>query len=294
MRWLLISFCLFIWSIEATAEIIHREKSLYRNLFVEEIDGIRCLKFRSRGGRESNQSCIVLEHLDLLALNYTKMAMGGLFLNSNPKEVLVIGLGGGILPRTLRDMLPTTKITSVEIDPAVVKVAEKYFYFRSDENNSVVTQDARVFVKRAGLQSKKFDFIILDAFNGDYIPGHLMTLEFFQELRQILTPQGVLLANTFSRSELMDSEAATYQAAFGQFYLLTQSGMGNRILLMSNGDLPGKTMMYRNMVALTQALEKYGVEAVSLFNGINHKPGWDKSAKVLTDQYSPVNILNGR
>ncbi|WIO73674.1 fused MFS/spermidine synthase [Porticoccaceae bacterium LTM1] len=294
MRLLLISLWLLIWSVDAAAEVIHQEKSLYRNLFVEEVEGIRCLKFRSRGGRESNQSCIVLEHPDLLALNYTRMAMGGLFLNPQPKKVLVIGLGGGILPRTLRDIFPNTKVTSVEIDPAVVKVAEKYFHFNSDENNIVVTQDARVFVKRAGLQNKKFDFIILDAFNGDYIPGHLMTLEFFQELRKILTPQGVLLANTFSRSELIDSEAATYHAAFGHFYLLTQSGLGNRILMMSNGDLPSKTDMYRNMVELAPMLEKYGVESAKLFNGINKKPDWDKSAKVLTDQYSPVNILNGR
>ncbi|MCV6605691.1 MAG: hypothetical protein OIF34_10325, partial [Porticoccaceae bacterium] len=133
---------------------------------------------------------------------------------------------------------------------------------------------------------------ILDAFNGDYIPGHLMTLEFFQEVKKIMTPDGVLVANTFSRSELVNHEAATYHKAFGEFYTVTQRDSGNRIILASRQKLPRRTELHRNMLALESPLISLAVESRKLLNGLNRRPKWKRSARVLTDQYSPVNVLN--
>ena len=278
----------------AQAEIVHREKSLYRDLYVDEIDGQRCLKFRTRSQRESNQSCIFLQRPEILALTYTRMAMAGLLLKPQPKDILVIGLGGGVLPRALASLYPDAEITSVEIDPAVVAVAERYFYFQESEKNRVVAQDARVFVKRAELKKQQYDYIILDAFNGDYIPGHLMTLEFFQEVKKIMAPDGVLVANTFSRSELVDHEAATYHKAFGQFYTVSQRDSGNRIILAANYPLPGRTELHKNMLEISPQVKPLGVDARKLLNGLKRRPKWKRSAKVLTDQYAPVNVLNER
>ncbi|UTW45071.1 fused MFS/spermidine synthase [bacterium SCSIO 12696] len=285
---------LVLLSSAASGEVVHREKSLYRDLYVEESGGQRCLKFRTRGNRESSQSCIFLERPDVLALSYTRMSMAGLFIKPNPKNILVVGLGGGVLPRALRSLYPDTNITSVEIDSAVVDVAKRYFYFQEEAANQVATQDARVFVKRARLKKAQYDYIILDAFNGDYIPGHLMTLEFFEELKSILAPQGVVIANTFSRSDLVDHEAATYQKAFGEFYTVSQRDSGNRIILASNAELPSKTDMHRNMLAVSPQISALGVDGRKLLNGLDRRPKWRRSAKVLTDQYSPVNVLNGR
>ncbi|MGS2724200.1 spermidine synthase [Porticoccus sp. GXU_MW_L64] len=288
----LLAAILLICAASAQAETIHREKSLYRDLYVEEDDGRRCLKFRTRNQRDSSQSCVFVQRPDLLALNYTHMAMSGLLLKPQPKKILVIGLGGGVLPRALGSLYPQAEITSVEIDPAVVAVAKRYFYFQEGGNNRVVTQDARVFVKRAGLKKERYDYIILDAFNGDYIPGHLMTLEFFQEVKKIMTPDAVLVANTFSRSELVNHESATYHKAFGKFYTVSQRDSGNRMILVSKHKLPGRTEMHRNMRALSPQLLELGVQGRKLLNGLDRTPGWKRSAKVLTDQYSPVNVLN--
>ena len=46
-----------------------------------------------------------------------------------PQNVLIVGLGGGSLPRALAAMLPATHIDVVEIDPAVTRVARSYFMF---------------------------------------------------------------------------------------------------------------------------------------------------------------------
>ena len=55
---------------------------------------------------------------------------------------------------------------------------------------------------------------MLDAFDGEYIPEHLMTVEFL-EMRDLLSDDGVLVANTFASSKLYDYESATYAEAFG-------------------------------------------------------------------------------
>ena len=83
---------------------------------------------------------------------------------------------------------------SVEIDPAVVDVAERFFGFEENENVNVIVKDARVFVKQAGIMGREYDYIILDAFNGDYIPEHLMTKEWLEENKKILADDGVLVA----------------------------------------------------------------------------------------------------
>jgi spermidine synthase len=86
-----------------------------------------------------------------------------------------IGLGGGTLPTAFSRILPQAEIDNVEIDPAVVRVARKYFNFRPTAKNKVVEEDGRVFVKRAVKKKIKYDLIILDAYDHEYIPEHLVT-----------------------------------------------------------------------------------------------------------------------
>ncbi len=93
--------------------------------------------------------------------------------------------------------------------------------------------DARVFAKRAGLKGKTYDFIILDAFTGDYIPEHLMTAEFLSETQALLSDDGVLVANTFSTSKLYDHESVTYQQVFGDYLNFKMANTGNRVIIAS-------------------------------------------------------------
>ena len=60
-----------------------------------------------------------------------------------------------------------------------------------------------------------YDLVMLDAFNEDYIPEHMLTREFLQELKAVMTPNGTIVANTFSGTELYDHESTTYKAVFG-------------------------------------------------------------------------------
>ena len=103
-----------------------------------------------------------------------------------------------LLPDALRRLYPQTDIDVVEVDAAVIRVAQEYFDFRPSTNVHVFEEDGRVFVKRAGRSGAKYDLVLLDAFDHEYIPEHMLTREFLQEVKAVMQPEGVLAANTFS------------------------------------------------------------------------------------------------
>ena len=134
-------------------------------------------------------TCIRLATPEDLVFDYTKMMLGALTMNPHPTHILVVGLGGGTLPSALREMVPDAVVDVSELDPAVVKVAETYFNFTPGPNLTVTTGDGRVFVKKQLQKGVKYDLIMLDAFEDDYIPEHLLTREFLTEVKGILTLQ---------------------------------------------------------------------------------------------------------
>jgi spermidine synthase len=278
----------------ATAKVLHQEKSLYQDILITEQKGQRCLAFASKRARGNRvQSCEYSNQKDeRLALAYVRMSFAGLLLNSKPQRVLIIGLGGGTVPKVMHQLYPQAVIDTIEIDQAVVNVAREYFAFAANEKMSVNITDARVFVKKATLRKTQYDYILLDAFNGDYIPEHLMTMEFLQELKKLLSQQGVLVANTFSTSQLYDHESTTYQQVFGRFLQLKLPKLsGNRIILAAKQPLPDRGSLLGQAESLAAQMQPYAVPILLYADLLNDKPDWDTTARILTDQYSPANLL---
>jgi spermidine synthase len=274
----------------AAQRLIHSEKSLYREVFVYEDANNRCLCF-TKLCAIGRQTCIDLKQPNRLVFEYTQMMLGALYLRPQPHSILVIGLGGGTLPRTLEQLLPDADIDVVEIDPAVVGVAQQYFGFRPDARIHLTVQDGRAYVRQALRGSKRYELIMLDAYEHQYIPEHMLTREFLTEVRALLQPGGVVAANTFSSSQLYQNESVTYSSVFGEFYNLRS---GNRVILAANGPLPSIDEVTRNSRRFTAAFDPYGFAASSVLLMFSTHPDWDPLARVLTDQYSPSNLLNGR
>jgi spermidine synthase len=273
----------------AAGTLIHSERSQYREVLVYEDAGTRCLCFTHECAI-GRQSCVELAHPDHMVFEYTRLMLGALFLAPDPHEILVIGLGGGTLPRALQRLLPAAHIDVVEIDPAVVRVASQYFGFQSSPQLTVTTEDGRAYVRRLLREgTHKYDLIMLDAYEREYIPEHLLTREFLRQVADLLRPGGVVAANTWSSSHLYPSESVTYQAVFGNFYNLKSA---NRIILASNGRLPGPEEIRRNSEHFTEAFAPFGFAPSLLLPLFSTRADWDPSARVLTDQYSPANLLN--
>ncbi len=288
---LLTCLLLYFSVVEQTvAETIHQERSIYRDIMVVQNGYRRCLVFNVHRG-DRNQTCVEVNDRDRLVFSYTRMSFAGLLLQPQPETILVAGLGGGSIPMTLNNLFPEAKIDVVEIDQAVVNVAKEYFFFEENDNMKVTVKDARVFVKRAALSGRKYDYIVLDAFGGDYIPEHLLTREFLGEVKTIMAVDGVLVANTFSTSRFYDHESVTYQDVFNEFFNFKLPTSGNRIIITQLSSLPPRGELVTRAQNAADRLKKYGVPLLEYPARLSTRVDWDMSRRVLTDQYSPANLL---
>ena len=289
---LLLSLCaLAVWGAaqaEPPGKIIHTERSLYREVLVYESSGERCMCF-TRECRIGRQSCMDIKDSNRLAIGYTRMMLGALYVQPDPKRVLIVGLGGGSLPKALLQLLPNARIDVVEIDPAVTRVAREYFALPSSERLDIAELDGRVLVKRAQRRGAQYDLILLDAFDHEYIPEHLLTREFLAETKSLLAADGVLAANTFSMSRLYDHESATYQAVFGTFYNLKS---GNRVIIAQSPSIPVLDAVKRNAARWEAPFTRLGAASADILKLFSTQRDWNANARLLTDQYSPANLLN--
>jgi spermidine synthase len=171
----------------------------------------------------------------------------------------------------------------------VVRVASRYFDFKPGDLTRVIESDGRVYVKRAQRTGQRYDLIMLDAFDHEYIPEHLLTREFLQEAKSLLTPQGVLAANTFSSSRLYEHESATYEAVFGKFFNLKRD---NRVIITRLDALPDEARLRATSERFASSFDAFGFRAAEILPLFTQARDWDPGARILTDQYSPANLLN--
>ncbi|MGA1741414.1 MAG: spermidine synthase [Pseudohongiellaceae bacterium] len=298
--WIAIFACFFLASFfvfqEGNAQRgireIHQERSLYRNIIVTEDSTRRCLRFTITRRTGQNQSCRFLENPQELVFPYAKMTLSSLLIQDNPQRILIIGLGGGTLPEVYHTLFPEAEIIISEIDEAVLNVAEEFFEFEQTDLIKVDIGDGRVYVKRAALRNEVFDLVIIDAFNGEYIPEHLMTEEFLEEIKLLLPENGMLVANTFSTSRLYDAESQTYQNVFGEIINLRMSNTGNRIIMASMQELPDLFTLNRRAANWRSRLEMFGMDVTDYPQHMSKEVDWNTDERPLTDQYSPANLLN--
>ena len=223
-------------------------------------------------------------------------------------DVLMIGGGAGAVPMIFRQAYPVS-IDVVEIDPAVVKVAEKWFELKGDERLRIFAQDGRMFVHNAG---KEYDLVIIDVYTaGDRIPFHLTTREFLLEVKARLRPQGIVLINlisslTGSKSALFWAELKTFQNVFGVDHVyvfpesISNSGPledSRNIMLIATGSAH-KHMTGSEITASARRLvdeKRIPIPSIPRHasNMIDSKglSRIQRDAPILTDDYAPVDMM---
>ena len=142
-------------------------------------------------------------------------------------KALFIGGGGYTLPRFIEAKYPQAGIDVVEIDPEITRVAKNYLGILEDTRIHSFNEDGRWFVMNSKEQGS-YDFIFGDAFNDLSIPYHLATKEFAMQLKGLLKPDGLLLANvidSFKKGAFIPSYIRTLEEVFGKgnVHLITLS-----------------------------------------------------------------------
>jgi spermidine synthase len=264
---------------------IHTEKSLYHNIYVSEDEGTRCIRFNSNSS--TVLSCFTLKNPENILFDCNRMILGTLYLRPNPRKILMIGLGGGTLTTAFSAVVPGAEIDVVELDPAMVRVAKEYFGFKPTPKIRMIVEDGRVYVKRAIAKGEKYDLIILDAFGERYIPPHMMTHEFLNEVKQVLANDGVVAANTHRAETRYDSESATYHMVFGNFFNLNKPWKKTRVIIAKPSGLPSQDFLARNARYLDHKLRRLGVDPGWLLPLFSTEQDWDDQARIITDWYTP-------
>jgi spermidine synthase len=152
-----------------------------------------------------------------------------------PRSVAILGNAAGTTARAYGHFFPATRVDAVEIDPVLTEVGRRLFDMRGP-NLHVHTADARPFLRNA---KRRWDVIVVDAYRQPYIPFYLATREFFDEVRDRLTPGGVVLVNVGHPSDSDSLEkvlSATMGDAFG-IVMRDPVKATNTVLVGSTGEV---------------------------------------------------------
>ena len=273
--------------------LVHRQSTLYHEIFVYQNGSVMTLQF-GRQRADLVQSQVDVASPRRLMVEYSMLMLSGLLYQPDPERILVVGLGGGVLPRELHHHFPDALVDVAEIDPEILAVAQQYFGFRTDERLRVHIGDGRVFIHRQGrkVPLERYDLIVLDAFNADYIPFHLMTREFLEEVKAVLADDGVVVANVFSDNRLCDAELKTFAAVFGRCQVFMGVESTNAMIVSPGSEAPILTV--EDALAQAEELRRkhtfaFDLRAVARRLRPDVLP--DPRAPVLTDDKAPVNRL---
>ncbi len=273
--------------------VVHEKNSLYTSIYVYQKGSVVTLRFGKRG-LFPIQSQVDLNHPRMHMLEYSTLMFCGLFYQPRPERILVLGLGGGVVPREMRHYYPDSEIDVVEIDPDIPPIATKFMGFKEDDKLKVHVEDGRMFVKKRLRRegAGKYDIIILDAFNSEYIPFHLMTREFLLEVKGILAKDGVVVANVFSSNRLFDAQFKTFLEVFGRCQAFFGDESTNAMLAAPGPSAP--ILTEREAIIQARQLQDklkplFSLPKVAGRLSANAAP--DPGAKVLTDDLAPVNWL---
>ena len=291
----LLGICLALFplkgfALEPSEKLIFEKNSLYQYIQVID-DTVKKERYVRNQKKEYTQGGIYLNFPDKLRFEFTQMVFVSLaFMDKDPKDVLFVGLGAGAMPKYFTARYRDANIDIAEIDPDMVAVAQKYFYFKENVRMKVHAEDGRLFVKRT---MKKYDWIVLDAYQNDYIPFHLTTLEFLKEVKSRLKDDGVVVANITApyRNKFFDSMLMTYKKAFPHIAIFKGKKSANFIFVATTGSKIKDKDSTEARARRIQSDRKFDIDLEDIASRYEPSEAYEwGGAKILTDDFAPVNI----
>jgi len=266
------------------------------------------LKKSIKGNNGNPLESLVLDHLvhsytdlkDPLYIEYEYIRMYEEMVRWQAKKrktlkALFLGGGGYTFPRFIEAKYPKAEIDVVEIDPEITRVVKKYLGVSENSKIRTFNEDGRWFVMNCK-EKGTYDFIFGDAFNDLSIPYHLTTKEFAMQIKSLLKPDGLLLANvidSFNKGAFMPSYIRTLEEVFGKgnVHLMTlisdyeKIGISTCVVVASPQKL--------DMDNFVRTVKGKGGEMTSHVMSQDRLQGYlkERYSVILTDDYVPVDNL---
>ncbi|ASW03106.1 fused MFS/spermidine synthase [Paraburkholderia aromaticivorans] len=188
-----------------------------------------------------------------LDLPYTRAMMTfGLFHHA-PRDILIVGLGGGSLSKYCFQKFPSARVTTVEIDANVIALREIFFVPPDSERFHIVHADAAAYLShRTGIA----DVILLDGFDATGLPAALSSQSFYDSCRAALRDKGVLVSNLLNNDARLATHLARMRRACDANLLRTTAQCGANVIAVGfkRRTVPGWDDLHARAKALTTSL----------------------------------------
>ncbi len=263
------------------SSLLYEGESIYNYLQVKENPRSVVLSTNVLFGVQS----VYMKEAGLTGMYYDYALLAPMMADVGPgDEVLILGMGTGTFATQCRRYFEDLKIEGVEIDKKITNLAREYFYLPEDVE--VATYDGRAYLQAV---DKKYDVIMVDAYQDITIPFQMSSVEFFTLVREHLKEDGVMVVNMNMHSQeegnINDYLSDTIATVFPCVYTVDVSGSTNRELFAGNsGEM---------ISVMEQAIGRLSDEALA--KALRQEARWlsayEKGEYLLTDDKAPVELL---
>ena len=199
----------------------------YKKAFLIEEFEYRSMCFALDG---CTQSEMRIDNPYALVNEYTRKMMGFLAFQPHPKQILIIGLGGGSLVKYCHRHLPATRITAVEIDPVVLALRSQFLVPPDDDRLTVIQADGADHVALMADRGEGSNAILVDAYDHTGIANAVVKRSFVENTRRILGTSGVFVMNLVAESDDAKRHVETVRQVFRDTVVVAMQRGGNLII----------------------------------------------------------------
>ena len=232
-------------------------------LGVSEEDGVRYLHF----GSVWIQGGMLLRDPYHLQLDYTRQLFAGLLFQPEPKRIALLGLGAASATKFAWKQFPRARITTVELNPAVIQFARQNFHLPPDSTRmNTIAADAAEWV---AAHPQSTNYLVVDVYDAAARGPALSSVEFYTDCRNALMTDrlSVMAVNLFGKDRSFKVNIENIDRAFdGRVLTLPATERGNLIVFGLAG--PEAAFAWGELRARASVLrETTGLEFASWISG---------------------------
>jgi spermidine synthase len=267
--------------------IIYEGESAYNYIQVQEINDFRLLRLNEGQGIHS-----IYHPTQENYHGSWEQVLSAPFFNSAPttpediQHIAILGLAAGTSARQAYQVFPNAQIDGYEIDDEIITVG--YDLFEMDVPTlDVYNEDARWGIAHT---DQTYDIIAIDAYKPPYIPWHLTTQEFFQEIHAHLSDNGALMINVariLDDRRLVEALFTTIQTVFPSVYSVDVPDTLNTIIFATRQPTRQENLIL-NYIALSEGSDPPALLMSSLETAILNIQPAPQAGTLFTDDLAPV------
>ena len=229
---------------------VHKGMTGEESVDVSEMDGVRSLYL----GSETVQSAMRVKAPYELELAYSRGMMMFLLFMKQPKDLLMVGLGGGSIPKYIHHFLPEMQTRVVEINPRIIQVARSHFYLPDDDGRlEVIEGDGVVYLQE---NSATADVLLLDIFDSQGVPPEMYNQAFFDTCETSLRLDGMMAVNLWGSDKNFDIYLLRIEQSFHERVLVLRTGRPGNIVVFGF-KRPPRDLRWSTLRVRAKALQEH-------------------------------------